>query len=396
MSNDDDVDCDGPTQQTVSCVRTAAGVNVALAGGNDLLGVVRAGADRVTVDAGSGSDTIRAQRPPAGTAPTGQWGANLGSGNDTYEGSDGQDIQIAGESGNDTIKTFGGNDVAVTGGDGNDTIDTGAGNDSINAGGGDDVMFAGGDDEVGDVGDTYAGGPGFDVLDWSERTSAVIVILVGEGGGASGEDDQVVGVEKMLGGNGNDSFLGYSSEGGQGDDVLTGDNGNNTIKGGPGSDVIRGFGGNDQLIANDDPDPFTRSGAPDTRISCSTGTDKVFLDLTDPNPDDAQNCELIDRRAIREEAATVIASSRARLRDGRLGVKLRCPRKVGRACAGELTLEKRGGGREADARYSIRRGGRKTVRVALAGVRRGQTVIATSTETGRHGVETVSRHLTVR
>jgi len=403
IGSNDGNDCRQPGARDVVCDRLHAGVRATLQGGNDSLDVARSLGEAVTIDAGAGNDRITSGSG-SDPVPTGQWRAALGDGDDSYTGSNGQDVQVTGGGGIDVIATLAGNDIGIDGGPGNDTLRPGPGQDSASGGSGNDFILAGAEAERPES-DNFNGGSGFDVLDWSARTSGVIVALVTESGGGSGEDDGVAGFEKMLGGSGNDSFLGYSSGGGAGNDVLTGDNGANTIKGGTGADVIRGFGGNDTLIADDDAIGFTPAGQPDERISCSTGTDTVFLDLTDPNPDDAQNCESIDRRAVGEEAATVIASRSARLAGRRVGVRIRCPRAVGRACAGTLTLALRSdGAREpARVRYRIASGGRATVRARLTAaearrVRRAGDLaaVATSIEAGRDGRETVSQHIRVR
>ena len=216
-------------------------------------------------------------------------------------------------------------------------------------------------------------------------------------GGAPGESDGIAGFERILGGAGNDSILGFSSNGGGGNDTLTGGNGPDTIVGGPGADIIRGFGGDDVLDAND--------GVADIRISCSTGNDTVRLDLKDPSPDDAKDCEFIDRRAVDEEPATAVSPASSRLSGGAVAVRVTCPRAVGRTCAGRLTavLAAHGATMPAPASYSVRKGSSRIVRVALTGrelarVRggRAQTVVLTSSEHGRHGAETVVRRVTVR
>ena len=129
------------------------------------------------------------------------------------------------------------------------------------------------------------------------------------------------------------------------------------------------------------------------------------LDLKDPSPDDAKDCELIDRRAVNEEPATVVSPASSRLSGGAVAVRVTCPRAVGRTCAGRLTavLAAHGATTPAPARYSVRRGASKVVHVALtrpelARVRRGrgETVVLTSSEHGRHGAETVIRRVTVR
>ena len=224
------------------------------------------------------------------------------------------------------------------------------------AGAGNDVVDAG--PETGRDPDAYDGGSGIDTLSYHQRTTGIFAAAIGSTGGASGNDD-IAGFERINGGAGNDSILGFSSNGGPGNDVLTGSNGDDTIVGGTGADTLRGFGGDDLINAND--------GVADTRIDCSAGIDTVFLDLKDPVPNDAENCELIDRRKVDEEPGTEILTSSARLRDGHIGVRLHCPRKA--RCAGTLN----------HVRYRIRPRASTTVRVPT---RHKGVVVVTSREAG--------------
>jgi hypothetical protein len=368
VQTQDHVNCSdaGILSARVECERRLAGVTVTLKGGNDNLDVYRGKGDRFTIDMGAGDDSVNADSreinegefPASNT--DGPWNATLGTGNDAYIGSAGPDF--------------------VQGGDGNDTINPGPGEDGVSAGAGNDFVNGGPETERG-VSDAYDGGSGVDTLSYTQRTTPVFVAAIGTTGGASGENDSIAGFEKIRGGAGNDSILGFSSDGGPGDDVLTGSNGDDTITGGTGADTLRGFGGNDTIDAND--------GIADTRIDCSTGKDTVFLDLKDPNPNDAENCELIDRRKVDEESGTEILTTSARERDGRVPVRLHCPR--GSRCSGTLALT---GGARGSERYRIRPGATKTVRVPVRGS--GRSAVATATEKGRKGAETVIRRLRVR
>jgi hypothetical protein len=160
----------------------------------------------------------------------------------------------------------------------------------------------------------------------SLRTTPIFAAKIATTGGNRAETDGIANFERVNGGTGADSILGFSSNGGPGNDLLTGGDGADTIVGGTGADTLRGFEGNDTLDAND--------GVQDTRIDCSTGFDTVFLDLEDPNPNDAENCESIDRRKVDEEPGARILSARARVRRGRAGVRLLCPRAVHRPARG--------------------------------------------------------------
>jgi hypothetical protein len=393
---DDSRDCAKQNDGAVVCTRTTSGVTVQLRGGDDDLDVFDVGGDSFSIDMGTGNDRVDSNGATSGIGnvplggATGAWSATLGSGDDLYSGSLGPD-NVDGGSGADTITTLAGNDFVV-GGSGNDTITPGPGNDGAIAGDGDDFVNAGPEAEHTES-DGYGGGAGFDTLSYAARTSGVFVAKVGATGGSSGENDGIESFERILGGSGPDSILGLSSNGGGGDDVLTGGDGNDVIVGGRGADILRGFAGDDMLDAND--------GVKDTKIECMAGFDTVLLDLKDPNPLDAENCESIDRRAVDEEPGTQIASAGTRVRDGRAGVRVHCPRVVHRACAGTLTLALRHAG---SARYRVVAGRSAVVTVAVgaadaARVRRaahGLTAVVTSREHGLKGAETVIRRMTLR
>jgi hypothetical protein len=348
-------------RDVVRCARLAAGVVVTTQGGDDIVHVGTAGNDPVTINAGAGDDFVSSKTAIDDVVlepSTGPWHATLGPGNDNYVGAQGPD--------------------------------------SVEAGSGNDYVFAGPESESQQL-DSYDGGSGFDVLDYSARTTGIFAAVIGATGGAPGERDGIANFERVVGGSGNDSILGFTSEGGAGNDTLTGGDGNDTIVGGPGADILRGFAGNDFLDARD--------GTADTRISCSTGIDTAKLDLHDPNPDDFQNCELIDRRAVNEEPATVISKASSHLAGAAVAVRVTCPRAVGRTCSGRLTaaLAAHGASTPAPARYSVRKGSTELVHVELsaseiARVRRSgpQTVVLTSSELGHHGAETVVRRVKLR
>jgi hypothetical protein len=332
----DHVDCTdaGVLSGRASCFRRVAGVTVSLKGGDDNLDVYHGEGDAFTIDMGAGDDDVntdghelnQGEFPASNTR--GRWTVSLGTGNDSYNGSAGPDF--------------------VQGGDGNDTIDPGPGADGVSAGAGNDVVDAG--PETGRDSDSYDGGSGVDTLSYHERTSGIFAAAIGTTGGASGENDGITGFERVNGGAGNDSILGFSSNGGPGNDVLTGSNGDDTIIGGTGADTLRGFGGDDFINAND--------GIADTRIDCSTGEDTVLLDLKDPVPTDADQCELIDRRKVDEEPGTQILTRRAGTLNG--------------------------------VPYRIRSRHSASVRVAAG---HGRTLVVTAKEKGRKGAETVIRRI---
>ena len=161
---------------------------------------------------------------------------------DTLTGTGG-DEKISGEGGTDTITGLGGNDV-LDGGNASDTITAGPGNDRVE----------GGSDPVRDVMD---GGTGHDVMSYADHFGPVRAALTGGSSqGSTGEDDSLVAFESL--------------EGGPGDDVLTGDGGENQLLGGRGDDTLDGGLSNDFVVGQDGDDTTTYA----------TRTEPVTVSLT--------------------------------------------------------------------------------------------------------------------
>ncbi|MBY5931439.1 hypothetical protein KUV51_00390 [Tateyamaria omphalii] len=258
-----------------------------------------------TIDAGDGNDRVE-----AGFGDDHVLG---GIGDDVLSGEDGNDF-LHGQGNNDTLYGGAGDDT-LGGGNGDDILDGGAGADHLVGGGGIDAASYGTSEagvlvdlredslNTGDAeGDTFDGvenlsGSRFDDnLRGDEAANQV------DGGNG---DDVIHGREgddTLLGGNGNDTLLGghgadvldggngvdrveyngtigfiadlqnasvntgaaegdtYVSienlRGGNGDDILRGDAGNNTIWGGNGDDVIYGRSGSDVLSGGGGADTF--------------------------------------------------------------------------------------------------------------------------------------------
>lgn len=136
--------------------------------------------------------------------------------------------------------------IAALGGD--DFLD---GSGRLLGGPGDDTFylsFAATDDRI-------DGGPGVDVVDFTDAFGDVVVDLVaGTASGAFTGDDVVTNVENVNGTRYADHITGDD-----GDNSLHGRQGNDTLIGGPGVDLLHGGGGRDTCI---DADPGT------TFISC--------------------------------------------------------------------------------------------------------------------------------
>lgn len=186
-----------------------------------------------SADGGPGIDTI------VGPAVLDWRGAGLpvtvtidGIANDGVPGEDPDDVgplvEVFGGYGPNTLVGGAGPD-RLHGGGVDDLIVGGPGDDSLEGGGGDDLLRGGTGADVLD------GGAGIDdVADYGERTVGVGVTLgdgLPDGSPEDGLGDTLTGIEDVWGGDGNDA--------------LTGDAGDNILDGGPGADAIAGGGGID-------------------------------------------------------------------------------------------------------------------------------------------------------
>jgi Ca2+-binding RTX toxin-like protein len=135
------------------------------------------------------------------------------------------DDTLAGDSGPNRL--HGGNGLCLFG------TCTSGGNDTLNGSGGDDHL------DGGHGTDALTGGTGNDTASYSGRTAIVVADLDGVADdGEVGENDAIgASVENLQGGNGND--------------VLTGNANANTISGGGGVDAVFGLGGKDLLWGSD-------------------------------------------------------------------------------------------------------------------------------------------------
>ncbi len=233
---------------------------ISASSGNDTL---VGGTGHDVLEGGSGIDTL------VFLSGTGARTVNLGltTAQSTLEGTDiitGIENAI-GDAGRDTL----------IGSSGANLLDGGAGHDSLNGGAGNDTLIAGaGNDKIN-------GGSGIDTLDIDVATGARVELektvaqTTGEGG------DLIVGVENIIGGDGNDRFYGDSLanrfEGDDGDDYLYGRAGADRLFGGGGNDTLRGGTGNDRMTGGDDADVFYfETGAGSDRIDdFKDGVDRI-------------------------------------------------------------------------------------------------------------------------
>lgn len=162
------------------------------------------------------------------------------------------DNYLQGAAGNDAIYGDAGTDYLYGLAD-NDTIYGGTGTDYLYGGTGDDILRGDdGDDYLsGDEGaDIIDGGLGFDTAYYATATTGLTVDLsnaTNNSGVAAG--DTFVSIEAVTGGQGADLLRGDNNantfDGGYGDDTIYGGGGDDTLRGGYGTNVIYGEAGND-------------------------------------------------------------------------------------------------------------------------------------------------------
>lgn len=185
----------------------------------------------------------------------------LSTGDDVVHAGGGND-RVDGGAGRKTIYLDNGDDIfddkdastaldgdVVRGGAGNDTLHMGLGDDDVDGGTGRDLIRAGGGN------DTVTGGAGADEA-WLGAGNDTY--LDGDDEGAT--DNDVVygedGDDTITTGNGDDQI-----DGGDGDDRLGGRAGHDILFGGRGADILWGASGNDQLRGDDgDDEIFGGSG----------------------------------------------------------------------------------------------------------------------------------------
>lgn len=171
-------------------------------------------------------------------------------------------------------------DDHLIGGAGFDTFGGGAGRDRLEGAQGADVLQDGSGGK-GREPDVMDGGPGSDTVRYTTRKQRVFVNLADASGGsgAQGEDDTLLGVERVYGGAGPDImrageapafFSGRSGNdrlrGSFGRDELYGDAGDDKIDGSFGNDRVEGGKGNDRL----------RGGCDRDKVYGGDGRDRIF------------------------------------------------------------------------------------------------------------------------
>jgi Ca2+-binding RTX toxin-like protein len=224
--------------------------------------------ERLEIDGNGGNDTVSVTKNVRADVFGGE-------GDDRITTSGGDDYVVGGP-GNDAISTGYGADT-LYGEDGNDRLDGGRDGDLLDGGNGADTVLGGdgSDDfpaeEATKAADVYRGGPGHDTVDYSDRSTRVMVDLDGAADdGAQGEGDLVGSdVEQVDGSSGNDKLVGSPGKntlhGFGGDDVLLGGDGDDSLHGGDGDDRVDGGLGDDALYgsgwSDSDPGSDTLIGA---------------------------------------------------------------------------------------------------------------------------------------
>jgi Ca2+-binding RTX toxin-like protein len=279
-----------------SCTGVSDGDVLNGGNGDDILKVAAANCF-VTLNGGAGSDTadyggrlvnLALSIDGVGNDGDSAYAANGATGE---KGNIAADIEkVIGGDKDDTIVGSANADILV-GGKGNDTISGMAGNDTLIGGAGDDVLN---------------GGAGLDTVDYSDyiATTTLAVTLcddpselsgaptvpydaVAKKGCAAGNDgdskatekDQVVNIEWVKGGLGDDIItadpngtVDVTLEGGAGKDTLTGGPGNDTLFGDDDDDTLNGLAGDDYLEGGNGTDALD-CGAGDGDIGVVSGGD---------------------------------------------------------------------------------------------------------------------------
>ena len=159
----------------------------------------------------------------------------------------------------------GGDGLVINGTAGNDTLTGTAGNDTINGLGGNDLINASAGSDVVD------GGAGSDSIEYKAAATSAVVVNFNAGtisGGFPGGSVSFTGIERVVGGNFNDSLSGSA-----GSQNLAGQGGADTLTGGAGNDTLWGGTGNDAFVFNG------MGTANADRISdFASGQDKVQLE----------------------------------------------------------------------------------------------------------------------
>jgi hypothetical protein len=267
---------------------------------------------------------------------------------------------LHGGAGNDRLEA-GPTGSGIFGGGGDDSLLGSPERDTLHGGDGDDELLAAeGDDFLsGDAGaDVLSGGGGIDEVSYGGLAPLRLSIGDGPNDGAAGEGDDIrSNVERLTGG--------------QGDDVLVGDDNANRLIAYGGHDVLRGEGGPDELIGWGDGDVLD-AGPGDDHVEARGALDRPLLsDGERDHLDCSSHAPVIQADSmdfLTDCAPRVIVRVRRPLRArGPLVLTARCAADSTVPCRGRLWLTRRNEARVSrDVRFGpFDPGARIRVRVPL-------------------------------
>lgn len=273
-------------------------INFTLTGtaGNDTLyGVEYGGGNVDTIYGGDGHDKIEGK--------TGNDTLYGGNGNDRIEGNDGDDV-IYGDAGNDTLYGNNGNDTLYDG-TGDDYAAGASGNDTYYYGGGHDTYVESSGTDVIVLPSGFTSGAtvyyriGDDLKIILDANNTITVTNHYQGSGSiietldfyTGSDVTLSGVSAITqGGTGNDNLTGTTGAdtiygmggdddltGGNGNDYLYGGTGNDDLDGGYGTDWLEGGAGDDYVAGGPDNDTYIYTSGHDVYYDGSGAADEIRM-----------------------------------------------------------------------------------------------------------------------
>lgn len=350
LSIDGDADSDLITVSTDGTTLTVVdtGTGGATSGGAPC---VQAGATTVTCPV----------NPPAGPTVN-RFEVELDNGVDSFTNqnfvTDNGHVHSSGPSGASTgAKT-------INGGPGSQSIDGGADSDNLNGGDGDDFLFDGGDGlgSPSPTGgnDLIDGGPGQDTAGYFRDGTTPLSLSLDAiaNDGQAGETDNLVSIEDL--------------SGGEGDDTITGNEFANTLVGAQGHDTVIGLGGADQLFGDfafggatalrgivgaGGADDTVIGGAGRDGLDCGGGVADVGI--RDRSDQVASNCERIGADVTGD------SSGLSGKKKNKFKVGLTCPESEGATCAGKLSVTSNGK-QIAKGKFSVAAGQTKNAKAKLS------------------------------
>lgn len=221
-------------------IQGTSSVDILLARGGDDTLIGGAGAD--ILNGGAGVDTVDYSSASSGLV------IRLFNGTGENAEAEGDNLvsieRVIGSNASDALI---GSNLAVV-----ETLDGGGGADFIAGLAGNDILIGGAGADVLD------GGAGVDTVDYSSASSALIIRLFnGTGENAEAEGDSLVSIENIIGSGFGDSLIGSNLvtvetiDGGAGNDFIAGLAGNDVLIGGAGADVLNGGAGVDTVNYSD-------------------------------------------------------------------------------------------------------------------------------------------------